>query len=56
MSELSWSDIAKLIAEAREKYPQKYYHAIIKPGIYRYLKMMKYHKWKNKYSLWEATK
>ena len=56
MSELTWSDLAKLVSDVREKYPHIHYRAIIKPGIYRYIRMRKYHKWDNKFLLWEAAK
>ena len=53
MSELalSYRELAKAIDEARVS-TQKLY-AVLRPGIYKYLKMMKYHHWKNKYLLWE---
>jgi hypothetical protein len=54
MSELTWIDLAVEITKEIEnsKKSNKYY-CVIRPGIYKYLKLMKYHHWKNKYLLWE---
>jgi hypothetical protein len=52
MSEITWRSVASAIVEERKNKPVKYF-AIIRPGIYKYLKLMKYHHWKNKYLLWE---
>ena len=51
MSDLTWSDLAKAMSDATTG-TQKFC-AVIRPGIYKYIKLMKYHHWKNKYLLWE---
>jgi hypothetical protein len=53
MDEPTFLDL--IIAARKIKKPKKYC-VVILPGIYRYLRMTKYHHWRNKFLLWEATK
>lgn len=54
MSDITWSDLAKVYKKIVTKKPIAY-RCVIRPAIYRWLMIYKRKKWHNKFLAWEAA-